>query len=284
MPGQRLWLWLAGPIVVLALAVVGLDQWQVRQGGASLFTFAGGPPARGRSLALPPRQVTPPRITVGPRIAVIVDDLGARRDVFEAVREIGRPISVAVRPDLALSGWMAGEAARAGLEVLVDLPMEPYRFPEVDPGPGALLMAMPDAQISRRVERHLAAMPWATGVTNHLGSRMTEDRRRMRAALEPLVGRRMFFVDAMTSNLSVGYDQAKGLGLRAGRRHLLIDHAAGEHGDRQTWEAVGDHAQARGEVIVVAHEHPLTPRLLKEYIPRWEAQGARLVPVSHLAR
>jgi len=37
-------------------------------------------------------------------------------------------------------------------------------------------------------------------------------------------------------------------------------------------------------VIVVAHGHPLTVRLLKEYVPRWEARGLRLVPVSQLAR
>ena len=38
------------------------------------------------------------------------------------------------------------------------------------------------------------------------------------------------------------------------------------------------------EVIVIAHGHPLTARLLREYLPRWEARGIRLVPVSHLAK
>ena len=38
------------------------------------------------------------------------------------------------------------------------------------------------------------------------------------------------------------------------------------------------------EVLVIAHGHPLTVRMLKEYVPRWEARGLRLVPVSHLAR
>jgi polysaccharide deacetylase 2 family uncharacterized protein YibQ len=105
----------------------------------------------------------------------------------------------------------------------------------------------------------------------------------MRAALEPLKGRRLFFVDAMTSNLSVGYDEARRLGLRAIRRQLLID-PAGEGGDRRAWEEVGRLAARRGDAIVIAHGHPLTARLLREYIPRWEAQGARLVPASHMAR
>lgn len=282
---RRAWAWLFGFIAVLLVAVVGLDQWQARQGEASLFTLpwagraADGPEARPRL-----RSPRPPADLSGPRVAVIVDDLGGRRDVFDALRDVGRPLSVAVLPGLPLSRWMAAEAARVGMEVLLDLPMEPYRFPELDPGPGAATMAMTPAEIARLVGQHLAAFPTAAGVTNHMGSRLSEDGERMRAALEPLRGRRLFFVDAMTSNLSVGHEQARRLGLRVARRHLLIDHLDGEGGDRRRWEEVGRLAARRGEVVVIAHGHPLTARLLREYIPRWEAQGVRLVPASHLAR
>jgi polysaccharide deacetylase 2 family uncharacterized protein YibQ len=281
---RGLWTWLIGTIAVLLVAVLGLDQWQVQQGEASLFGlgFAGRGPER---LPAPARRR--PTLAGGgaqSRVAVIVDDLGARRDVFEALRNLDRPLTVAVLPALPLSSAIAAEAARAGMEVLVDLPMEPYRFPEVDPGPGALTMVMSTEELAQLDRRHLAAIPSAAGAMNHMGSRMTENRERMRAALEPLRARRLFFVDALTSNHSVAYDEAKRVGLRAGRRHLLVDHAAGEGGDRRAWDAVGRLAAERGEVIALAHGHPLTARLLKQYIPRWEAGGARLVPVSHLTR
>jgi len=219
-----------------------------------------------------------------PRVAVIVDDLGARRDVFDVLRDIRRPLTVAVLPGLPLSEWTAREAAQAGMEVLLDLPMEPYRFPEVDPGPGALLMAMSPQEMQAQIGAHLASVPGAVGVTNHMGSRMTEDRARMRTVLEVMAGRRLFLVDGLTSNLSVAYDEAKAQGLRAGRRQVIVDHGAGEAGDRVRWEEVVWWAETRGEVIVIAHGHPLTARLLREYVPRWEARGMRLVPVSQLAR
>jgi len=106
----------------------------------------------------------------------------------------------------------------------------------------------------------------------------------MGALLEVLAARRLFLVDAYTSSQSVAFDEARDVGVRAARRQILVDHARGEVGDRARWDEVAGWAERRGEVIVVAHGHPLTVRLLKEYVPRWEARGLRLVPVSQLAR
>jgi len=290
----RVWTALAGLIAVLLVAVVGLDQWQSRRGEASLFGLPWSswpaPATPSRAPAAPklrdplPAPTALPAPVSAPRVAVIVDDLGARRDVFDPLRDIRRPLTVAILPGLPLSAWTAREAAQAGMEVILDLPMEPYRFPEVDPGPGALLMAMGPQELQAQVGAHLASVPGAVGVTNHMGSRMTEDRARMRTVLEVLAGRRLFLVDGLASNLSVAYDEAKALGLRAGRRQIVVDHAAGEAGDRVRWDEVAWWAERRGEVIVIAHGHPLTARLLREYVPRWEARGIRLVPVSQLAR
>ena len=299
----RVWTALAGLIAVLLVAVVGLDQWQSRRGEASLFGLpwlwwrAPATPSRAPEaprlrdpLPAPPASPAPPGPQAPPaqvsalRVAVIIDNLGARRDVFDPLRDIRRPLTVAILPGLPLSEWTAREAAQAGMEVILDLPMEPYRFPEVDPGPGALLMAMGPQELQAQVGAHLASVPGAVGVTNHMGSRMTEDRTRMRTVLEVLAGRRLFLVDGLASNLSVAYDEAKALGLRAGRRQIVVDHAAGEAGDRVRWDEVAWWAERRGEVIVIAHGHPLTAPLLREYVPRWEARGIRLVPVSQLAR
>jgi hypothetical protein len=288
----RVWLALAGIIVSLLVAVVGLDQWQARRGEASLF----GPGLLGleRARSAAPTPAALPRGNPGPetaapppgapRVAVIVDDLGSRRDVFDVLREIRRPLTVAVMPARPLSATIARDAARAGMEVLLDLPMEPYRYPELDPGPGALLMSMPPAEIQTVVGAHLEAVAPAVGVMNRMGSRLTEDRARMRALLEVLAARRLFLVDAYTSSQSVAFDEARDAGVRAARRQILVDHTRGEVGDRARWDEVAGWAERRGQVIVVAHGHLLTVRLLKEYVPRWEARGLRLVPVSQLAR
>jgi uncharacterized protein len=285
----RVWQALAGLIGLLLVAVVGLDQWQTRHGEASLF---GLPRPAHRDVPLPtggePRRVSvesvsAPRAPVGSRVAVIVDQIGARRDVFEALRDLARPVTLALLP-LPAATSIAREASRSGMEILLDLPMEPYQYPQVDPGPGAVLMSMPHDEIRRLVTRHLDELPGVVGVTNYMGSRLTEDRARMGAVLEVLAARRLFLVDAYASNLSVAYDEAKNAGLRAARRQSLVEATRGEAGERASWEEVAGWAERRGEVIVLAQGLPLTVRLLREYIVRWEARGLKLVPVSELVR
>ena len=231
-----------------------------------------------------PLAATAPAPPGAPRVAIIVDEMGGRRDIFDALREFRRPFTVAVQPALPLSATIARDAARSGMEVLLDLPMEPYRYPELDPGPGVLLMSMPTMEIQRLISARLGAFTPAVGVINRMGSRLTEDRARMRAVVQALASRRLLLVDAYTSSQSVAYDEAHAAGVRAARRQILVDHAGGETADRARWDAVAGWAERRGEVTVVAHDHPLTVRLLREYVPRWEARGLRLVPVSSVAR
>jgi len=288
----RVWQTLAGLIVLLLLAVLGLDQWQARHGESSLFglpwpAIADVPPTIGyepRRLRLRAQPVSlsdaPPN---GTRVAVIVNQLEAQREVLEALRDLGRPVTVALLPG-STSTAVARGAARSGMEVLLDLPMEPYGYPQLDPGPGTLLMSMSQEEIRRAVARQLDSLPGVAGVTNYMGSKLTEDRARIHTVLEVLAARHLFLVDAFTSNLSIAYDEAKRVGVRAARRQMLIDVTRGESGERAGWDEVAGWAERRGEVIVLAPAQPSTARLLREYIGRWEARGLRLVPVSELAR
>src|SRR5262249_56291458 len=111
--------------------------------------------------------------------------------------------------------WTAREATQSGMEVLLDLPMEPYRYPEVDPGPGALLMSMAPRELQTQLGGHLASVPGAVGITNHMASRMTEDRASMRTVPEVMAAPRPFLVAGVTHTLSPAYVAAQEHDLRA---------------------------------------------------------------------
>lgn len=277
------WVVVAALVAALVGGVLWLDRRQAQRGASSIFGLrwrdAGarpGPPAAGRAPA--PR----PRAARAGRIAVIVDELGGRADVPARLVALSRPVTLAVLPGLPLSRQIARDAARAGLEVLVQLPLEPYRFPEDDPGPGVLTLAMSPQEVTRRTRQHLAGVPGAAGVATRMGSRFTEDRSRMRAVLEPVYLQGLFFVDSLTSTRSVGYDLARALGIPAARRQLFLDPDESEATARARFEAAADWAERRGSVVAIAHGRVLTVRLLEEALPRWDARGLELVPVSTL--
>jgi polysaccharide deacetylase 2 family uncharacterized protein YibQ len=279
----RLWIVVGVVILALAASVVALDRRQVSRGQPSLLAFPWrGPAARNAPPAAPARAAAAP--LRGARVALVVDELGARADVFERLVALRRPLAVAVLPELALSRRIARDAARAGFEVLVQLPLEPYRFPEVDPGPGALLTSMAPDELTRRTRQHLAAVPGAVGVVTRMGSRFSEDRSRMRAVLEPVFLQGLFFVDSLTSHQSVGYDLARALGIPAGRRQVFVDPDETEAAARNGLGEVERWATTRGSVLAIAHGRLLTVDLLEEAVPRWEARGLKLVPVSELVK
>jgi polysaccharide deacetylase 2 family uncharacterized protein YibQ len=287
--------WVVVAVVVLATVagILALDRRQAQRGAASLFALpwsrsrvTGAAPASGSGgarvgAAAEPRPGRTHRPEPTPRrIALLIDELGARADVFDAVLALGRPVTVGVLPELPLSRRIAWEAARAGLEVALELPLEPYRFPAVDPGPGVLLVSMAPEDVSRRTRRFLASLPGAAGVTTGMGSRFTEDRVRMRAVLEAMRGEGRYFVDGMTSGWSVGFDEARTLGVPTARRQVLLDPEEDEATVRERLDAAEHWASRRGAVLAVAHGRRLTLRLLAEALPRWEAHGLRVVPVS----
>jgi hypothetical protein len=279
-------------ILLLSALIVFLDRLQVRRGEVSIFALLWPRRAAPRPESLPslpqvataPKPLPAPTIApVGPRLAIIIDDLGGRRDVFETLKAMDRPFTVAILPEHPLSAKIAGEAARAGMEVILHLPLEAYHYPEVDPGSGALTMAMTSEEITALMVKHLAGFP-VTGVSTHMGSRITEDRQRMGWILAPVKERNLFFVDSLTSNQSVAWRVAQEMGIPTVRRHIFLDTEPDEATVRRQLLAAGSLAERRGSAIAVGHGRPLTLRLTQEMIPKWEARGIRLVKVSELLR
>ena len=276
----KLWRLLLSLILIVAVLIIGLDVWQVRHGEASLlrllwrFGRATRRESDVRSLSA--------RKPAGARLAIIIDDLGYRQDLFKEIKELRRPFTLAVLPDLPVSTQIAAEAPALGMEVLLHLPMEPYRFPEVDPGAGALLMSMAPEELAQRTRRYLAQLPAAVGVNSHMGSKLTEHRDRMRPVMTVLAEKRLLFVDSLTSNMSVAYQEAKALGVRAARRQIFLDPEFNESSERRQFEAVTRRSEQGKDTIAIGHGHPLTLRLLREYLPKWSSKGIRIVPVSQL--
>ncbi len=225
-------------------------------------------------------NVSSAAFTGGPRIAIVIDDLGASVSEIEAIERFGVPITYSVLPYEKETGAVVAELTGRGEEVLCHLPMEPEGAG--DPGPGALLASMSDAELVLAADRALAAVPGAVGVNNHMGSGLTANRRAMRPVLERLAEKHLFFLDSRTSAQSVAYTQAIELGVPAAERQVFLDDVEAPQAIRAQFARLLALAQKNGVAIAIGHPHPNTLAVLADEIPKAVAAGFEIVPVSYL--
>ena len=235
----------------------------------------------------PSEKETPARKAVEPAaptkrqqdqsIAVIIDDIGFDLRIVEELAGIPAPIAFAVLPYAP----HAAEAARllhaAGKEILLHLPMEPRSYPGESPGPGALMVDMDEGQIRRQIRESLAAVPYVSGVNNHMGSRFMEDEARLMVVMEELKKRGLYFVDSRTTPDSRGRETANRAGVRFAARGRFIDHLPG-YAEALKNLTVPIRREGNGKpVLMIGHPHPETVRALRDALPRWQAEGVMLV-------
>jgi uncharacterized protein len=229
-----------------------------------------------------PTSTAPKRQGVsGPRLAIIMDDLGNDRAAVDAIFALSCPITLAVLPNHPHSLEIAEEARRRGYEVIVHLPMQSVSNQK--PESEELHPGMTATQVSSFLDESLRSVPGAAGANNHQGSRSTADLQLMDELMPALRRRNLFYVDSRTTVATVAYETAQRLGVRSGYRNTpFLDDVPELAPVRQQLHLALRKAQRQGEAIAIGHPHPATLDALKEVLPEAKAAGVDLVYASEL--
>lgn len=267
---------LAALVLVLERFVPDLDE------AARIKTAA---PTRPDGLA--PREREPEEKRTRPagrRIAVIIDDIGHDLRLLEELLAIPEPVAFAVLPYAPHAAEAARIVHRAGREVLLHLPMEPLAYPDEDPGPGALFVTLGAAEIRSRIERSLAAVPYAEGVNNHMGSRFMEDEAALDIVMAELAKRGLYFVDSRTTAGSRGREAAARAGVRFAARSAFIDHTPGYAAALAALAHPSWPGPDRTRMLFIGHPHADTVRAIEEARQIWRTEGVKVIPLAAYLR
>ncbi len=213
-----------------------------------------------------PKPVEEP-VKSGPRVALIIDDLGYMEP--ELVRRLcSLPIafSVAVLPYQEHTNESADIAFEMGKEVLLHFPMEGAAGK--DPGPDALLYALSDSELRARAKKALWAVPHIVGTNNHMGSRLTADRAKIRVVLEEVKARKIWFLDSRTTKDTVAHTVASELGLKTAQRNVFLDDDKAYAEIEKQWNRALALAKKDGTAIVIGHIYPETVEALEKLVRR----------------
>ena len=228
-----------------------------------------------------PALLTPPLTSGRPQLAVIIDDVGL--DVVAARRLIAldAPVTLSILPYADAASALAREAGAAGREGFVHLPMEPVGVE--DPGPHALTEFQSPSEMASRIGWAFSRVPGAVGFNNHMGSRLTSDRRAMDAMFSASdLPRSMLFVDSLTHPRSQAASAAQAAGLTAMTRDVFLDHVPDEASVSVQLNQALALALQNGQAIAIGHPRPETLAVLADLSRRAEAVGVELVTISAL--
>lgn len=222
-------------------------------------------------------------ISFPPKVAFIIDDLGYETEVAKKMMELEFPIALSILPFLQYSEFIAEEGKKKNQEIMLHIPMEPNNS-DADPGPGAIKSYMSEEEIRQAVRGSIFNFPYVVGVNNHMGSKITEDRKIMKIILEEIKRYDLFFIDSVTTRNSIAYEVAQEMEIKSAVRSIFLDNENGIEYIKGQMLEIQETALREGEVIAIGHGRINTFYVLKLIIPELIKAGIEIVPVSELVK
>ena len=218
-----------------------------------------------------------------PRIAVVISGMGLSEVPTRlAMQRLPAPVSLAFTPyGEALQEWVA-QARASGHEVLLELPMEPYDYPENDPGPHALLTSLSAEENTGRLEWLLSRFSGYAGVINFFGGKFSTAETALGPVMAELKGRGLMIVDNQSASRSKISDVARQIDLPFVSATSQLDTDLTAAGIDAKLAALEKKAATEGFAAAVGLPFPLTIERITLWTEQLNAKGIILVPVTAL--
>jgi polysaccharide deacetylase 2 family uncharacterized protein YibQ len=210
--------------------------------------------------------------------------MGSSVQEVNALMAIKLPLTFSIIPGLAKGKEVAHAAHANGYLVMIHIPMEPQGYPKQRMEQNGLLLSQSDAEIQRRLNSFMQAVPYAAGANNHMGSRFTEDKAKMGTVLGLLKGKGLFFIDSRTTPHSVGYSLAREMGIETASRNVFIDNVQDVGAIKGQLEQLAEMARHKGAAIGICHPHKTTIIALTQLLPELHRSGINFVFARELVR
>lgn len=214
-------------------------------------------------------------------IAIVITGLGVSASATgDAIAKLPAAVTLGFVPyGGELTRWVT-RSRSTGHEVLLQIPMEPFDYPDNDPGPQTLTASAPKDQNIDRLHFFLSRSQGYVGVANLMGARFTANEDAISAILAETGKRGLLFFDDGSSPRSVTQRAASKVKAPFLKADMVID-AKAEWAEIDAalakLEAV---AAEKGVAIATASALPVTIERIARWSKTLEARGIRLVPVS----
>jgi uncharacterized protein len=215
-----------------------------------------------------------------PRIAIIVSGLGvSAAATTEAIEKLPGPITLAFVPygnDAAL----AALARHIGHEVLLEVPMEPFDYPNNDSGPQTLLASLTVQQNTQRLYWAMSRFAGYVGLMNMMGARFTASEQAFAPVLQEAAKRGLIYVDDGSNPRSVAGRIAGADSLPFARAEVAIDAVPTPAEIDRALGRLETLARERHTAVGIASALPVSIAHIAEWAKAAANRGILLVPIT----
>jgi polysaccharide deacetylase 2 family uncharacterized protein YibQ len=227
-----------------------------------------------------PVKTTPDRLNA-PRIAIVVGGLGiGAAGTGDAIRKLPGAVTLAFGP---YGGDLERQVARArdgGHEVLLQAPMEPFDYPDNDPGPQTLLTSLDAGQNVDRLQWLMSRFQGYVGIAGLMGARFTASEQALAPVLRETAKRGLIYVDDGASPRSLASQIAGANNLAFVKADLVIDSVPTPADVDRALARLETIARERGVAIGMANALPVSIERIAKWTKAAEARGLLLVPIT----
>ncbi len=229
------------------------------------------------------RPVTAQQRNAPVRIAIVVGGLGINAHATQdAVQRLAGPVSLAFAPYGQDLERQVTRAREDGHEVLLQAPMEPFDYPDNDPGPHTLVAALPSEQNLDRLQWVMARFSGYVGIINFMGGKFTSNDAALAPIMKDFASRGLLYIDDGSSGRSVAPQVAAGAGVSAGKTDVVVDAVQRGPDIDAALARLEKIAREKGSAIGYGSALPVTVDRIARWAKAAEARGITLVPISAL--
>jgi polysaccharide deacetylase 2 family uncharacterized protein YibQ len=219
-----------------------------------------------------------------PRIAIVVTGLGISTvGTSDALAKLPGAVTFGIAPYGADLDHLGQRARESGHELLLQVPMEPFDYPDNDPGPQTLLTSLNAAQNIDRLHWLMGRLQGYVGLANYMGGRFTATEPALAPILREAAKRGLIYVEDGASPRSLAGQIAGANNLPYTKADLMLDAvptaAEIDHGLARLEKT----ARERGVAVGMANALPASIERIANWAKTAESHGFQLVPVSAVA-
>jgi uncharacterized protein len=216
-----------------------------------------------------------------PVVAIVVGGLGVgAAKTSDAIMKLPPAVTLAFTPYGSDPTKLAERARAQRHEILLQIPMEPFDYPDNDPGPQTLLTTLAAEQNLDRLYWHLSRFQGYAGIANFMGARFVATEAVMQPVIREAAKRGLGYLDDGATPRSVAPSLAAGQAMPFARADLAIDAVPTSAEIDRTLIKLETLARERGVAVGVASALPVSIERIGAWIKTLDSRGIMLVPLT----